>query len=310
VPDVAGGRRTLVNRRSSIGLSIVLAATAALAGCAAGGQASSSDAVASSIAARLSRDAARLTATAGAQPQGQPTGKIRVVNLVSADGQPGGPIDLFDVFHPTKSDVPIIKDLAYGQVSDYVSPRAGGPGNPSQLFAYPAGSLQPSGAFTGGNLSQSGWTADQQVTVVLMPGTSSASFGSKELDDAPSGGGSQATATVPAGNATVVTWNADVNLPNAPNVYLTVDGNCAPALDQSADQPGTLDGTFAVPAGTHSLGVLTTPPGSGLTMQQCAGQAASPAGTESLTAPTGGRVDVVGYQDSGGAWKLLVAPVQ
>ena len=109
----------------------VLVATAATAGCSGGVHRSSTDAAVSSAIAQLSHAAAGLTATHGVEPQGSPTGKIRVVNLYSADGQPGGPIDLYDNFRPTTSDTPIISNLAYGQISDYVSPRAPGPGEPS-----------------------------------------------------------------------------------------------------------------------------------------------------------------------------------
>jgi hypothetical protein len=299
-----------VDRHRKMGLSIVLAATAAVSGCGSGGSPSSSDAAASSVLARLSHAAAALTSTGGVQPRGKPTGTIRVVNLVAADGQPAGPMDLYDVFRPTKSDPPIIKDLGYGQVSDYVSPRAGGAGNPSQLFLYPAGSVQPSGAYTGSNVSNAGWTADQKLTVVLMPSSEPGSFGEKEISDVPSSSDPASATTAPAGDATLVTWNADFNQSGQPNAFLTVDGQCLPALDQSAGQPGMVGGIFAVPAGDHTVGVVTTPAGSGLTMQQCAGQAASPANAESLTAPSGGRVDVVSYGGSAGAPKLLIAPVQ
>lgn len=295
-----------MNDRRRTGLCVVLAATTVLAGCGGGGGTSSSDsAAASSVLARLSSAAAGLTATTRSQPHGVPTGKIRVINLYSSDGRPGGPIDLFDVFHPTASDVPIIKNLAYGQASDYVSPRAAA-GNPSQLWLFPAGSLQPSGAYTGSNISNAGWTADQQVTVVLMPGSASGSVGSKDLNDAPS---ADATATPPAGEATVLTWNADFNLSAVPNAYLAVDGRCPAALDQSPGEPGMLGGTFAVPAGPHTLGVIGSVAGSGMTAQQCGAKAAAAPAAASLTAAGGGRVDVVGYQD-GGTWKLLVAPVQ
>jgi hypothetical protein len=228
-----------------------------------------------------------------------------VINLYSSDGQPGGAIDLFDVLRPTASDVPIIKDLAYGQVSPYVSPRAPGPNEPSQLWIYPAGSLQPSGAYTGSNISNAGWTADQQVTVIIMPGSSAGSFGEKDINDLPS---PDANATPPAGDATMVTWNANFALSDAPTVYLTVDGKCVSALDQSAGEPSTLGGTFGVPAGTHTLGAIGRTPGSGLTTQQCA--AASPVDSESLTVASSGRVDVVGYGSSVDSLKLLVALVQ
>lgn len=299
-----------MNRRRSVVLGAVVVVSVATAGCGGGGSKSSTDAAASSIIARLSHAAASLTATHEVQPQGSPTGKIRVVNLYSANGQPGGPIDLYDNFRPTKSDTPIISNLAYGQVSDYVSPRAPGPGEPSNLWIFPAGSLQKSGAYTGSNVSNAGWTADQQLTLVLVPTDATGSFGSKELNDASSSDASADTSTAPAGDATLVTFNADDILTGAPSDYLTVDGACVPALDQSAQEPGTLGGTFAVPAGSHTFGVIGGTRGSGMTMQQCTAAAASPAATQTASTSAGGRVDVISYGGSTGALKLLVAPVE
>ena len=74
------------------------------------------------------------------------TATIRVANVYELMGQAGGPIDLYDVRLPGPSDVPLIKNLAYGQISDYVSPRFDFSGY-SMLWLFPAGSTQPSGAY-------------------------------------------------------------------------------------------------------------------------------------------------------------------
>jgi hypothetical protein len=295
--------------RRLAGLGVLLVTGAALAGCGPGGSGASDSAAASSALARLSHAAAALTSPADTAPKGVPTGQIRVVNLYSENGQPGGPIDLYDVLHPTGKDTPIIQDLAYGQVSPYVSPRAGDRGFPSQLWIFPAGSLQPSGAYTGSNVSNAGWMADEKLTVVLGPTTLTGSFGSKELSDGQSKEEPLPSQSASPGQATLSTWDADFALSDAPHAYLTVDGACPSALDQSAGAPGMIGGVFAVPAGTHRVGVLSVPPGTGLTSQQCSAQAGAATDTVTVDAPAGGRVDVIAYGSSAGAMKLVVAPV-
>jgi hypothetical protein len=296
--------------RMLAGLGVLLVAGAAASACGSGAGSSGDSAAESSVLARLSHAAAALTATGSThRPTGTPTGTIRVVNLFADNGQAGGPMDLYDVFHPAAGDTPIIKDLAYGQVSQYVSPRAAGSGNPSQLFLYPAGTLTPSGAYDGGNVSNAGWEADEKLTLVIGPTAEGGSYSSKAISDGQSKEEPLPSQSAPAGQATLSTWNADEDLSDAPEAYLAVDGTCPSALDQSAGQPGMVGGLFAVPSGTHQLAVITSPRGSGLTSQQCATQAASATATVSVDAPAGGRVDVIAYGDSGGAMKVIAAPV-
>jgi len=301
-----------MTRRTLAGLGIVLVAGTALAACGSGGGPSSSadKAAESSVLARLSHAAAALTATHSAsRPSGTPTGTIRVVNLYADNGQPGGAMDLYDFFRPAAGDTPIIKDLAYGQVSEYVCPRAPVSGNPSQLFLFPAGTLTPSGAYNGANVSNAGWEADEKLTLVIGPTSDSGSYSSKAISDGQSKEEPLPSPSAPAGQATLSTWNADDDLSDVPEAYLVVDGACPSALDQSAGQPGQVGGVFAVPSGTHQVGVITSPRGSGLTSQQCATQAASATDTVSVDAVAGGRVDVIAYGDSTAGMKVIAAPV-
>jgi hypothetical protein len=299
-----------MTRRTLAGLGIVLVAGAAVSACGGGGGTSADSAAESSVLARLSHAAAALTATGHAsRPTGTPTGTIRVVNLYAENGQPVGSMDLYDVFRPASGDTPIIQNLAYGQVSQYVSPRAPVSGNPSQLFLYPAGTLTPSGAYDGGNVTQAGWEADEKLTLVIEPGSAAGSYGSKAISDGPSKEEPLPSQSAPAGQATLSTWNADDNLSDVPEAYLVVDGACPSALDQSAGQPGQVGGVFAVPSGTHQVGVITSPRGSGLTAQQCAAQAAAATDSVTVNAPADGRVDVIAYGDSTGAMKVIAAPV-
>jgi hypothetical protein len=46
---------------------------------------------------------------------GPPTGKIWIANLLEINGQPSGPVDLYDVHRPESTDTPIITHLAYAR---------------------------------------------------------------------------------------------------------------------------------------------------------------------------------------------------
>ena len=78
--------------------------------------------------------------TSGATTMGPPTGKIRIANLLLVNGAPGPAMDFYDVFHPRAADTPVIKDLKYGEISDYVTPpRAVDRRRPEQPLHLPGG---------------------------------------------------------------------------------------------------------------------------------------------------------------------------
>ncbi|MGH7634099.1 MAG: hypothetical protein ACRENC_10250, partial [Gemmatimonadaceae bacterium] len=81
-------------------------------------------------------------AAASKPSSGPPTGKIRVVNLIYLGDKPAGALDLYDVNRPDSAAKPIITNLAFGQVSAYVTPHAPSSqtGATSNLYLFPAGS--------------------------------------------------------------------------------------------------------------------------------------------------------------------------
>src|SRR6476661_3368463 len=113
-------------------------------------------------------DTANPFRSSGQRTFGPPTGKIRVANLLEIHGQPSGPVDLYDVRRLDSTDTPIIKHLAYGQISDYVSPRAGGAGSRSNLYLYHADQKTGSQPW-GTNIDHSGFEPTDQLTIALSP---------------------------------------------------------------------------------------------------------------------------------------------
>src|SRR6202012_5805562 len=83
-------------------------------------QSSDTQAQLDSINARMQKAAQGLNG-GGQHRYGPPTGKIRIANLAEINGQPIGPVDLYDVYRLDSTSGPVIKNLAYGQVSAYVS---------------------------------------------------------------------------------------------------------------------------------------------------------------------------------------------
>ena len=165
--------------------------------------------------------------TSGGHKYGLPTGKIRVANMVVLNGKPGGPVDLYDVPRPDSTSVPLIKDLAYGQVSDYVSPRAGDSGatRRSNLWFFPAGTKQAAFPY-GTNIDNAFYEPTDQITVALGPSTMQIGF--PALDEAGKRVNSyrDSLRIIPAGKALLVLLQANVNADSLPELYLMVDGSC------------------------------------------------------------------------------------
>jgi hypothetical protein len=251
--------------------------------------------------------ASRLHAADSANPfgatkrtYGPPTGKIRVANVLEINGQPVGPVDLYDMPHPDSTDTPIIKHLAYGQISDYVSPRSGGAGSRSNLYLFQADQRTGTQPW-GGNIDHSGFEPTDQLTIALSP-TSSNQIGGVYIDE----GGKRLNDMVSSGETAVqgsggllVASAANFMIDSLPQQYIMVDGACPPPKFVG---PNML---FPIAPGTHTLALVTSPHGK--VLQSCAGQAAKSPLTENVAA--GQRYAVLIYGLPSDGQKILAAPI-
>ena len=256
------------------------------------------------------------------EPQGPPTGKIRLANFYAPNGQPGPALDIYDLSRPGSTDKPLIANLGYGQVSAYVSPRAAGNGSTyNNLYIFPAGSKTPGqpidGMQSGGNMSQSGWEAGQQGTYVLgtnsqgANGSPNVSF--QEVEEVMPGNATVSLPSAAPGGA-VLAVN-DFGVPQGdtvPGVEVRIDGVC-PADEQSPTSGpvvlSQINGTsFGVSAGSHTVdAVVDHAPGTGLSADQC--KAATAAASASVSATAGSPVLVLIYGPAMSGLKIIAAPV-
>jgi hypothetical protein len=244
---------------------------------------------------------------------GPPTGKIRVANVLELNGQPSRPVDLYDTRSPDSTATPLIKNLAFGQISDYVSPRAADdyPNSPSNLYIFPAGTKQASPPY-GDRIDNIGYASSDQTTVALGPtrlaGTAAISL--PALDEA----GHRLNAyrdsmrVIPSGQALLVLLQGNVNADSLPEQYLMIDGTCPLTSSYPKNRIPTATGTdinFAVAPGTHTLGIVTSPRGRGLL--NCSGK--QPGQTTSVTVAAGQRYEVVVYGLQGDGIRVVTAPI-
>jgi hypothetical protein len=264
------------------------------------------------------------TPDATSSPQhrfGPPRGKIRVANLYEIDGHPFGPIDVYDTREP-KGDhaTPLIKGLAFGRVSDYVSPRASDDFDTarSNLFLFPAGSTDATPPLLATHVDNSGFLADDQITVMIGPGKglngTTAGWEISNINEAGKRVAYTDVPPVPGGKALLLARAANLGI-DAPVMYLQVDGTCRHALNDSDTGnhggPSGLGSThtfaFAVDPGQHTLGIVGSPAGHGLNSAMCNGHAAS--GTTTSTVTAGQRAAVLVYGSSIPGLKLVAAPI-
>ncbi len=256
------------------------------------------------------------------EPQGPPTGKIRLANFYAPNGQPGPALDIYDLSRPGPADKPLIANLAYGQVSAYVSPRAAGNGSTyNNLYIYPAGSKTPGqpidGMQSGGNMSQSGWEAGQQGTYVLgtnaqgMNGGPNVSF--QEVEEVMPGNATVSLPSAQPGGAVIAVNEFGVPQGDTvPGVEVRIDGVC-PADEQSPTSgPVVLSqingSSFGVSPGPHTVDAVVDPaPGSRLSADQC--KAATAAASASVNATAGSPVLVLVYGPAMSGLKIVAVPV-
>jgi len=276
---------------------------------------SSTKAQADSLTGALARlgDTLRLHNKPSGHQYGPPTGKIRVANLLELNGQPGGPVDLYDRGRPDSDDVPLIKNLAFGQVSDYVSPRGADnyAGSPSNLYVFPAGSKQASSPY-GNRIDNVGFAATDQITVALGPTNFAGGAGMAlpALEEAGQrlNANRDSLRTIPSGQGLLVLLQADMNADSLPELYLMVDGTCPLTTSFPKNTHPTGAGTdvnFGVTPGTHTIGIVTAPRGQGLL--NCNGK--KPGQTSTVTVTAGQRYVVFVYGVPSDGFKATSAPI-
>jgi hypothetical protein len=288
-------------RRSATSL---FAAVVALAACSSRDSRTSMQANLDSLTAasrlHVTDTANPFRSTSTSRTLGPPTGKIRVANLLEIHGQPSGPVDLYDVRRLDSTDTPIIKHLAYGQISDYVSPRAGRAGSRSNLYLYQADQktgTQPWGT----NIDHSGFEPTDQLTVALSPtmedqiGGIYVEEGGKRLNDMVSTG---ETTTQGSGGLLIVSA-ANSMIDTLPQQYIMVDGVCP--------TPKYVGSAMLIPIapGSHTIGLVTSP--HGRVLLSCAGH--SPTSTLSENVAAGQRYVVLIYGMPSDGQKIVAAPI-
>ncbi len=286
---------------------VTLACAVVLAACAAGHRGDDESTKADRTPATSST-----AGTAGSLPfaapaaaraaRGEAIGKVRVINTIAVNGGPGPAIDVYDISRPGATTKPLIANLQYGQVSEYVTPHGWVPGDVrSNLYVLPAGSKAPSGLLTGGNIDNSGFEAGDQMTLALFG--SELGFGIGQIAEAGPRArpGMWMDPTPPPGEGLLLVREAVSRASNEPTpvTYLSIDGVCP-------NVGGGAGGRYAVAPGDHTLALITSPPGMGLTQATCA--ARTPAASVRTHADAGRRVDVIVYGPSS-ALTLLAAPV-
>jgi hypothetical protein len=244
---------------------------------------------------------------------GSPTGKIRVANVLEVNGQPSGPVDLYEFRNPDSAATPLVKNLAFGQISDYVSPRAPDsyPNSPSNLWIFPAGTKQASLPY-GDRVDNVGFAPTDQITVALGPthfmGTAGISLAALDEAGQRLNSNRDSMRTIPSGQALLVLLQGNVNADSLPEQYLMIDGTCPLTTSFPKNRIPTSTGTdinFAVAPGTHTLGIVTAPRGHGLL--NCTGK--TPGQTTSVTVTAGQRYVVVVYGLPSDAFRVVTAPI-
>jgi hypothetical protein len=238
---------------------------------------------------------------------GAPTGKIRVANLLELNGKPSGPVDLYDVSKPDSTTAPLISNLAYGQLSGYVSPRGSDPGFPSNLYVFAAGTKQPQSPFNS-SIDNSGFKATDQITIALGPSKILSGLAFPALVEAGERNPHwiDSSRAVPAGKALLIGLQGNTSADSLPYFYLVVDGVCPIATNDPRAKIPMAIGTeqhYVVTPGSHTLGLVTAPSG----INNCAGK--TPVGVSTVTVTAGQRYIIFVYGLASDGYKTLTAPI-
>lgn len=251
------------------------------------------------------------------QPEGKPTGTIRLVNVFLRDGKGFGPLDVYDTANPTEDTKPLISDLGYGEVSDYVRPRS--PYSDSgNLYIFPAGSIERQADGIGGQaVSNAGWESGEQATVVIgtTDGMSDPKVTNPLYSEISESDDSATWKAIP-GKGAILANDSGVGLDHsAASVTLVVDGKC-PMRTDPENSPGQGQGldslananavTYEVEPGSHDLGLLATDPDTSPTTCTAADAIAD----TTVDVGSGQRVEIFVFGTSPTDLKIVAAKVR
>jgi hypothetical protein len=260
--------------------------------------------------------------------------RVRVVNTFLPSGTTGPTLDIYDntTNALTSSSKPIIAGLAYGAVSDYVTPHYESPNDKIVEFtALPAGSLPTDTADAQGFWGTIDDGSHAQVTVLLtaerddvlgsapLEGLSFSGFVEKG-DDMNDGMGPLAP-TPPSGQGEFLTSSqpyAATAVGAPPAFFFFVDDSCTPPLNGDPNEPGVpllfaADGVapvssfalFAAAPGSHTVSVVAWTSSDGPTCDQLTAKQATT--TQNLTA--GQQILAFVYGSSATDVHVLLAPI-
>ena len=262
---------------------------------------------------------------------GVPTGKIRVFNGYAPKGQPGPTVDFYNVDAPGPNDTPVISGLQYGQLSDYVSPRAAPGSATAYLYMFRTGTKQPStGATLDPFAGSEVWDghAGEQATVMLVTDSQSGPNGDEPvvahqltLESTPTIGAPILAAPQP-GAGTIAVEVVSYQGTTDPEPQVQIDGTCPADVDAQATTPPTSATAqtqpalvayggvenFAADAGTHSVGLVLSN-GRGFPLDAAACRAAAPIVSASVSVAEGERWLVFFYGPTIKQAKVVVAKV-
>lgn len=245
---------------------------------------------------------------------GAPTGKIRVANLLEIGGHQAGPLDFYDVRDPDSLTVPVIKHLGYGELSSYISPRAADPGARSNLYVFPAGTRSATLPF-GTNMDNTGFDSTEQATIALGPTKTLEGQSMSEITIVEAGKPmnrmlADSETALASAKGLLVLRTANINADSIPEQYLAIDGACPQTRNDGrsggvAVHRVSSEELFPIAAGTHTVGVVTSP--RGRVLESCAGH--TPTATMSITIAAGQRDVVWIYGLPSDGITLLVSPM-
>lgn len=307
----------VVRSKRAAALAAIAIASLGLAACGGGGSSSdgSSGSSGSGSGGKTTTSFTFGGSDSGGTSAGQKVGKLRVVNVFLRDGKGYGPVDLYDVSNPGPDTKPLIKDLGYGEVSDYVQPKT--LTSSGQLWVFPAGSTERDKDGIGGQaLSNAGWDKGEQATIVMGtskgfedPNVTNISY--TEISESDT---TQMWKAIPGKGAILANVSGAGVEYDAASITLVVDGSCPMRVDPE-NSPGGGTGldnvangnavSYEVDPGSHDLSLLTTDVSTAPT--DCT--AASAIAPTSVDVPSGGRVEVFIFGTSPTDLQMVAATV-
>jgi len=313
-----------------------LTATVLLAGCHSSAKTASPANAAKTLPTSASGSAVPPSGGGGTDPGAGTVSSahLRIGNFYTSNGQPGPGLDIYDVPLQGSAATPILTNVAYGTVSNYVQPHQllNSLQKAVQLSALPTGESpvsQKGDATAIGALLDDGSNAEATI-IVSASGDSSLGgptslLGSlqftmrMEKGDDGQGGKGPAAPLINDGSGEILVDTTTIPLNLSPSLYLMIDDSCAPPINGDPNEKGIpyIFGTdtsavqseftvFATTAGTHQVSVVAwtssdTPTCKQLTDRQ---------GATSVDVTANQQVELYVYGSSLTALHLATGPIQ